>query len=174
MNTPFIFSRFTANSKTKVFILSTSWSLGLLLGILSAGFAPNDFLLLKSFISVEPVPVLVFFISLLPVAVAAISIYYRLFFLSCLLCFWVAFSRGLCGILLYIALGSGAWLARTLLLFPGMFAAVFMWWLFARHCSYAKPTFYRDVRFSGIVLSIVSVVYIYLLSPFLTALSNNI
>ncbi len=173
MNTRLIFSRFTNNPRVKFSILLALWCLGFLLGILfSISFSGNYFQLLQTAFSAKPSPVLIFLVMLLPVVCTASAIYYRVFFLSCLLCFFNALCRGLCGMLIFMVFGGGAWLARTLLLFPGMCTAVFIWWLFVRHCTCTKPTFYKDVRFSITILSVLSVVDIYFLSPLLNDLSK--
>lgn len=173
MNTRFIFNRSVAYKNTHIFVVILLWIVGLILGLflaLSVSGTPGA--LIKTASSAKPIPLFVFFVNSLPVVIISVVIYYRSFWISYPVVLLESVCHGFCGWLVFSEFGSGAWAVRILFLFSGSCVSVLMWWIFLRHKTYTRRSFVKDVWFVSLAASVISLIDIFVISPFLNSLSN--
>jgi len=157
----------------RVCLTTILWFAGLSFGICFAAFSPYDTSQILSVLASEGSSVfLVLLVAAFPVAVCAVSLWCSAFSLCYPLFFMEALCRGFCGILVFQAMGSGAWLIRALLLFSSGVASVIMWWLFLRHADKPTAGFSKDVCISSAVTGVAAIVDIIWVSPFLSVFTK--
>ena len=166
-----IFSRYRSNTKSFICALYGLWGMGFLVGMLLAHSYFNTFGSdLRFLIQKETTPFLHFFISFLPVVVLLFSLRYRVLFICFPLFFTEALCRSFTGVLLFLEFGSGAWLIRFLLLFSSGCVSVLLWWLLLRNITDSGARLTKDFWFVSVILSAVSVLDIFAITPFLSQL----
>ena len=173
MNTRFIFNRSVAYKNTHIFVVILLWIVGLVWGLfLALSVSSTSGSLIKIALSTKAIPLFVFFVNSLPIVIISVAIYYRSFWISYPVVLLESVCRGFCGWLIFGEFGNGAWAVRILFLFSGSCISVLMWWLFLRHKTCTRHSFVKDVWFISIAASAISLIDIFIISPFLSNLSN--
>lgn len=172
MNTRFIFNRFRQSRNARIYLLELLWILSLTAGIaLSVVFSGAfKFCGFEGYLY-RPTVFSLLVVSCLPVLFAIFSLYYRFDFIGVILVILWGISRGFCGMMIYYAFGSGAWLFRPFLLFSAGLGSTIMWWLFFRHGTNTTSCFFKNVCLAVFLALSAAVVDILVISPFLTCLS---
>lgn len=175
MNTNLLFGHAITYRKLRFVILAFFWTIGFAIGISLAVLYPKTSLFdIRQVLTTYASPLSLFFVVGLPISISVFSLWCPAFFLNYPLLFLNAMCRGFTGMLLYIALESGAWLIRFLYLFSGSCISVLIWWLLLRHPNQNCPAFSRDVRFVSILSCLIVVADIFFISPFLANISKYI
>ncbi len=175
MNTHVWFERTFLYRKFRIYALAFFWFLGLLAGM---GLAiSNDNVssaIFNEALFGSTLPTFVVFSVGLPVAISAIALWYPLYTLNYPLFLLQGVCRGFCGMVAFLALGSGAWLIRAPFLFSGSCVSVLMWWLSLRH-SYCKGNdLPKDILFVSVLSCSIVLIDIFLISNLLTSVTKYI
>lgn len=173
MNTRFIFNRSAACEKTNIYVMILLCGIGFFVGLfLAVPVLHTSGSLLKLALSAKPIPFFVFLVNGIPITIISIAVYCRLFWISYPFVLLDSLCRGFCGLLVFGEFGSGAWAVRILFLFSRSCVSVLMWWIFLRHRTCTRRSFVKDVWFVSLAASVISLIDIFVISPFLNSLSN--
>lgn len=164
MHSKWVFKHFRPRSGRQVGFLAALWMVGLFAGIALCSLGSFDSAaLLRSAVSVAPTPLGLFLTCVLPIALIAIAFTSSLFGLAYITVFLCAASHGFCGIMIYFAQGSAAWLLRPMVLFSAGFTSVIMWWLILQ--SESKSRLHNNVRLAGVLSCFVYIIDLFVISP---------
>lgn len=171
MHSKWVFKHFHSRPQRQLLILAVFWVLGLFAGILLCSLGSNDSAsILHGAVLSGPSPLGLFFVCILPVTLTAIALVSSLFKLAYIAVFLSAVSYGFCGIMIYMAQGSTAWLLRPMLLFSSSCISVLDWWLLFK--SEKKDHIHRNVRFVFILAFLIYAIDIFVVSPFVNDLAK--
>lgn len=164
MHTKWVFKHFSARSGRQIRILAALWTMSLLTGIVLCCLSRFDaFSEFRFLFSDDPAPLSLFLVCVFPVVLIAIALTASLFGLVCLTVTMSGVSHGFCGIMIYIAQGSAAWLLRPMLLFSASFVSVLMWWLILQNETSGRLR--KNIRLAGVLSCVVFVIDLFIVSP---------
>lgn len=171
MHSKWVFKHFYPRPKRQLYILAALWTFGLLAGVLLCNLGLNDSagVLLGAALT-APSPLGLFLVCMLPVTLTAIALVSPLFVLAYIIVFLGAVSHGFCGIMIYMAQGSAAWLLRPMLLFSSSCISVLVWWLFLK--SEMKGHLHRNIRLVCILAFFIYAIDLFIVSPFVDDLAK--
>lgn len=157
--------------KSELFLIFTNFA-GMLLGIYLARFCGSSRYILLSACATKPSAFLLLLVSVLPVVLLLLILRSRLLALSYPLIFLWSLSYGFSGMLVFHAIGEGAWLIRPLLLFSSNGISVILWWLSIRHFNALKRSFTKDMILVGFLLLVLLLLDTLCISNYLSHIST--
>ncbi len=173
MNTHFLLMCPGSRISKSIALVTLFWFLGLLTGIGLAVVSPMDVTaIFRSAVSEQASPVLLFFVSAFPIMALTFALYLGAFPICSVLVFLNAICRGFSGMLIYLSLGSAAWLIRPLFLFSSSCVSVYMWWLIIRHFSKGRYHLFKDLSIVIILIFVTVMSDTFYISCFLTVLTK--
>ena len=170
MNINLINSRIRSSANYKIIALLILWMTGLLSGIMSSLSFPVNL-----FIQPKSTGILIslfctFFVYALPCLIVAVSIYFNKPLICHIACFIKAYCCGYTGVVLFVQLGSGAWVYRIPFMFCGCLASVLMLWLALKARISNEKICLGDVYFLAAAVFILCLINTLIISPFLLKL----
>ena len=160
MHTKWVFKHFSVWQAKQVRTLSLLWALSILSGIVLCIFCQHNLTeALRSLSAISPLGLIL--VCSLPLAFTIVGLVLPLFPSICIAVILSGFAHGFCGILIYIALGSAAWILRPLLLFSASCTSVLMWWLILK-----RRVRYQELRLTGVVFCLFYFLDLFVVSPF--------
>lgn len=171
MHSKWVFKHFYLRTSNQVYVLAILWVIGLLSGIILCSYSYCDFTgIFFGAVNVDPAPLALFLVCMLPVLLSAVAVSFSLFSITCLVVFAVAVFQGFSSMVVYIAVGSAAWLLRPILLFSASCSSVLMWWLLLQHKKGRR--LHKSIHVVLISSSLTFVVDMFLVSPFVSDLAK--
>ncbi len=171
MHSKWVFKHFHRRPGNRIPLLLALWFTGLLIGILLCNSRAFDCAaVLRCAVAEMPSPIGLLLVCLLPVALTAIAVCSPLIGILYLTVVLNAISHGFCGTVIYIALGSAAWLLRPMLLFTSCCTSALMWWLILQNEGQNRNR--KNIRTAGIVSGIVFIVDLFVVSPLVDNVSK--
>ena len=171
MHTKWVFKHFYPRSDRQICIFAVLWVIGLLSGVLLCKHSSFDVsIIFFGAVNTDPLPLILFLICVLPATLSAFAFSCSLFPIACLIVFSVALFQGFSGTLIYMSVGSAAWLLRPMLLFSASCTSVLMWWLLLQ--SKSGRLIYKNIRFAFVFSCITFLIDLFLVSPLVSDLTK--
>lgn len=155
-----------SNYKLNIYVSIALWVLGLLTGILLLNTCGQGANILFASANTKA-SLIMSLVTGLPAVICSVIFAYSLAPLCYPLIFGVGFNRGLCGMLVFSAFGSSAWLIRVFLLFSAAVSCTFMWWLLFRNVINNRQANKRLILRTVLFSLAISFIDVFIISPFL-------
>lgn len=157
----------------RIISLLLLWIIGLIFGAYLA-FSYSAFALqtFRCALSVRPASLSILLVSIFPVAITALALWYPAFFPCFLLILFEGFCRGFCGMIVAIATTHSAWLLRSLFMFGSSLTSVLVWLLLLRFCNSKGTNFAKNVFYSLALSCLIAAIDIFFISPLLADLAK--
>ncbi len=153
-----------------VFVLASFWLIGVVVGCILAISDPVSFSLMRSACETRVSILWLSILSILPLFVVSVVVYYRLHYLIFPICALRAFNFGYCVCGVYLSFGSAGWLVCGLLLFSSLLSVPVLFWFCCR-CLCRTLSTGRGEFISCLVITLLITLVDYLwVSPFLHSL----
>lgn len=171
MHTKWVFKHFHPVRDRQICIFAALWVIGLLSGVLLCDHSAYDFsVIFFGAVNTDPLPLGLFLICALPATLSALAFTFSLFPITCLIVFSIAVFQGFSGTLVYMSVGSAAWLLRPMLLFSASCTSVLMWWLLLQ-CKDRRLK-YKHIRLAFVFSCITFLIDLFLVSPLVSGLAK--
>ena len=157
--------------KRALLLLAFIWFLGLMSGRHYSQQASNTYLLLMRASSEFRLSIIGLAVSvLLPFIISAVAVYFSKPAVIYVLTYLYALLFSYTGCCLRMLFSNAGWLIQFMLLFSHCITIPFYCWFSMRYINGRKPTFIRDLWIGIAVISVVGIIDILVISPFLAAL----
>ena len=155
------------------FLLFFFWLAGLLLGICcSIPFSDSTHRILRSALETKVNPLSTFYVSLVPILVSSLLLWYPAFSFCCFFVMFEGICHSFCAMVISYAAGASSWIVRPLFLFSNACASALMWLLLIRYCNSKTSRFLRDVRSVLLLSCTTAVLDFVVIVPFLAELAK--